>query len=510
MNIIKTEHTTIKNYILKYPIPLDIINIIIKLLHKKDIISFCLVSIEFSQLDQSVWKHFIELSYDISLPNININWKFIFNHIKKLNTLLKDGTRLDNPDMLKLGLELGYSPNERNHNLIKYVIDYNKYNSLVVFINYENISTKFLSDYALMRAVEKNDFEMVKIILSNPDIKISIDTDFFKRGTDRSENKRKSIDIVHYAAISKYIDIFKYMLYDKRYSGCKKILASGEQVKTFTHLFNIPNCAYSYYIKVFTILLSLPKINQDKCLNNYLNDFIECGFHRYNHDSFCIDMILKREQFVIDMEKLVNYVYLPHIYHPADKIHYNAFMRAVMGSIIEKNNGKSTIINWNNIKNRLSKFNTEAVCDMIESFKNTEIKFKNLKINDLYGDYIKSRILRTDLLELDVGQIDDICGVIYTETVTKRNDYYFMSFFRNGFIQNHIQLVGTKLLTMNFGKLFKILLDATLFIPTREDIFEFIKNQRFYNNTNNIIIYVVNHSKCPFAIYEKNKILANI
>jgi hypothetical protein len=63
------------------------------------------------------------------------------------------------------------------------------------------------------------------------------------------------------------------MLYDKRYNGHEKILTSGERVKTFTHLFYIPNNTYEYYTQAFEILLSLPKINQDKYLNRFLNNF---------------------------------------------------------------------------------------------------------------------------------------------------------------------------------------------------------------------------------------------
>jgi hypothetical protein len=88
-------------------------------------------------------------------------------------------------------------------------------------------------------------------------------------------------------------------------------------------------------------------------------------------------MILNREQFTIDMEKLIDYVYLPHIYHPVDKIQYNCFMNAVMKSFNKKNNNNVIIIDWNKLKDKLGKFNNEAVCDMIDRFKNTGKKFKN-------------------------------------------------------------------------------------------------------------------------------------
>ena len=172
----------IENYAIKYFIPVDIIYMIIKLPREKDIISFSLVNVEFSQTDQSVWKHIINLDCVELLPDINVDWKFIHHHIKKFNTLLKDGTRLDNSDMLQLGIFLGYSVHQKNNNLLKYVVDNSKYNSLNTFIYYGRIDTEFISDYGLMRAVEKNDFEMVKIILSDPDVEISIDTDLYKRG----------------------------------------------------------------------------------------------------------------------------------------------------------------------------------------------------------------------------------------------------------------------------------------------------------------------------------------
>jgi hypothetical protein len=128
----------------------------------------------------------------------------------------------------------------------------------------------------------------------------------------------------------------------------------------------------------------------------------------------------------------------------------------------------------------------------------------------MYSYYHKSTILQTDLLDLDVSQFDDICDVIYVSTVTERRDYIFTSFFANKFTEKHIQQISSKLLTMNFGKLFIELLNHTIFIPTKHDINEFVKNQRSFKNTYDIIVYVVSHSKCPLWVYEKNELLANI